>query len=70
MKGADTPLIDIGGGSMERNNVNLAQSMMPITTYHSAASIPMDTVNLYEIGKCYASFGVHFVRLIGGDNYF
>ena len=55
---------------MELSNVTLAQFMMGIITYLSAASIPMDTVNLYEIGKCYASFGVTCVRLIGGDNYF
>ena len=55
--GADTSLIDIYGGTVELNNVTLAQSMMGITTYYSAESISMDNVNLYEIGKFYASFG-------------
>ena len=55
--GADTSLIDIYGGTVELNNVILAQSMMGITTYYSAESISMDNVNLYEIGKFYASFG-------------
>ena len=55
--GADASLIDIYGGTVELKNVTLAQSMMGITTYYSAESILMDTVNLYEIGKFYASLG-------------
>ena len=55
--GADTSLIDINGGTVRLSNVTLARSMMGITTYYSAESILMDNVNLYEIGKFYASFG-------------
>ena len=55
--GADSSLIDIYGGTVKLNNVTLAQSMMGITTYHSAASILMENINLYEIGKFYASLG-------------
>ena len=55
--GADASLIDMYGGTVELKNVTLAQSMMGITTYYSAESILMDTVNLYEIGKFYASLG-------------
>ena len=66
----DTSLIDIGGGTVELSNVALTQSIMGITTYYSTESILMDTVNLYEVGIYDASFGVPFVHLFGGDNYF
>ena len=55
--GADTSLIDIYGGTVQLYNVTLAQSMMGITTYYSAEKISIDNMNLYEIGKFYASFG-------------
>ena len=55
--GADTSLIDIYGGTVELNNVTLAQSMMGITTYYSAESISMNEVSLHELGTFYASLG-------------